>query len=167
MADDRADDRTNGPGSQSNFGVMQERVSNIDRRLSELVDSLEKTNIAVREAAKAIEMASKPKWSIMFAAATLVSGALWAVWTIAVVPISDRVKVIESAYVPEKIHIERWGRQDNQEKEDVARLENEIKNKADSAGINRSMDTLDMEIKQLNRNLGFTEEGGAIPRHRK
>ena len=151
VADDKADAQANGPGSQSNFGVVQERVRNLEQRLGDLASSLKETNVAVRDAARAIEQAGKTKWPILIGVSTVICVITGAVWNIAISPLAERIKVIELSYVPERVHHDRW----EQEDRDRQRLEEEIRGKADGAVIDKTINKLELAIDQLNRDMGF------------
>jgi len=136
----RADAQVDGPSSLTNFGVMQERVANFDRRFAELAASLEKTKVALDKATDAISSLGKPKWSLWLSTGALISLVTGGVWglaiSMAISPISDRVKSLELAsttIVPREMHIEKWA----QAKEDMNRLENEISQRASKDDLNR------------------------------
>lgn len=152
MSDDRADAQVNGSGGPTNFGVVQERVRNLEQRVGELVAAIEKTNEAVHEMAIAIGQAGKTKWGLLIAGATLiclVTAGVWTVvWTLLVSPINDRVIDIKAMAAGSVA----------QERLDVQHLEDELRTKADSAGIEKTIDRLDLSIRQVNRNLGFPAE---------
>lgn len=160
MVDDRADDRSEEQdsfGSQTNFGVIQERVKNIENRLCELAVSLKETNIAVHKAALAIEQVGKTKWGLLIAAATLfclVTGGVWGViWALVLTPINDKAIDLKSMELLLA----------SQERLDVQHLEDELKNKAENVGIEKEMDKLDLRIQQLNKDLGY---GPTVPPQR-
>jgi hypothetical protein len=138
MAEDRADAQMSGPGSQTNFGAVQERVRHFEEKLEDLVDSVKDTNLAVQRLAETVSEAGKTKWGILIAGATLFCIATGAVWTVSISPISERITDLRA-----------------QERLDMQHIEDEIKNKADSAVIDKTIDKLDLRIEQLNKNLGF------------
>jgi hypothetical protein len=136
MDDDRAHAQED--ESQPNFGIVQERVRNFETKLIELVDTVKDTNRSVQKLADSMLDSAKPKWAVWIAAATLFCIVTGAMWTVAINPISER-EIEEAA----------------QERLDIQRLDSELRNKADSSSIEKTIDKLDLRIEQLNKNLGY------------
>ena len=130
-----ADDPVHGMNGQTSFDVLKERVAHIDDRLKEIAKSLEVLNTTINEA-------SKPKWHLLIPGTALLAGFCWYALELIANPIEQRVKVLEMEIVPHDVHVEKWA----QNKEDIERLENEIKGCATKDDMNRLIIDFDQRL---------------------
>jgi hypothetical protein len=125
----KTDDGANGTRTQLNFGVLQERVANFDRRLVELSASLERTNVALNKATEVMASLGKTKWPVLFAGGTLICVVTAGAWGLAISPINDRMKDDRTSV-----------------KESIQRLESEIALKASKDDLNRVIIDVDKRL---------------------
>ena len=125
----------NGDGL-SNFAALRERVNNIDRRLAELVRSIERLNNTIQEA-------GKTKWATITGFAGVTLTALAGMWLLVVIPIKDDIKDIKSLSFSKD---NEAGRESYVDKE-LSRLENGLKDKASKDDLNRLIIEIDRRKK--------------------
>ena len=135
---ERPDDLASGENGagRSNFGALKERVNNIDRRLGELVFSLEKVSFTIQEA-------GKTKWTTITGLASVVFAALAGIWLLVIIPIKDDIKDIRSVAVTRD---NEHGRESYVDKE-LLRFEAELKDKASKDDLNRVIIEIDRRHK--------------------
>lgn len=133
---DKADDNFDGVESRSNFGVVKERVRNLEVRVGELVDALKETNYTLRDATVTMLQATKPDYKAWLSAAALVLTFVVAVASGIWVGIIDPMKVddekhfvrIEAAIAANTDHMVT--------REDFRRMETELEKKVSKSDFN-------------------------------
>ena len=135
MADthDKADANVDGPGSPSNFGVVQERVRNIEIRLGEISEALKETNKTIREASAAMGQFGKPQYSLWIGFLTIFLTVLGAGWFIVIDPLHRDISHLEITSVSREVNIERTNEVDKH----FLRLEHELEGRALKDDLNR------------------------------
>lgn len=124
------------------LGELKQRVLHTEEKLTEIKVELRDLNISIKELNSTIANMGKPKWQVLLGAGTLICLVTGGIWTLVITPLSDRVKAIESTYVPKDTHLERWA----QEKEDLQRIENSIKDRVSKDDFNRLIIDIDKRL---------------------
>lgn len=128
---ERADDK-NGDSGQSNFGALQERVLNIDKRLGDIVDRFDKLTDAIHEV-------GKTKWTTLTGFALVAFTVLGGLWLLVVIPIKDDIKDLRTGTVSKDSDVGRSAYVDKE----MLRLEGALKDKASKDDLNRLIIEID------------------------
>lgn len=115
------------------FVDLKRRVIHAEDRLSEIKSELRELSASVRELNTTIASMGKPHYQTWTAFAGLFCTVSAAVWWLAITPINDRVKWLETSSVPKEVLVEKWAQNDRE----FQRIENEIAARATKDDLNR------------------------------
>lgn len=139
---EKADAPVDGPGSLSNFGVVQERVRNIEIRLGEISEALKETNKTLREATSAMGRLGMPQYGLWIGAGAIFLTISGAVWATVIEPLHREIAHLETSTVPREVNIERMNDVDKH----FLRLEHSLEGMATKDDLNRVIIEIDKRL---------------------
>jgi hypothetical protein len=130
LAEDRLEN------GETAFVDLKRRVIHAEDRLSEIKAELRELNGSLRELNATIANVGKPHYQTWTAFAGLFCTVSAAVWWLAITPINDRLRTLESfatTAVSRDMLVEKWTQTDKE----LQRIENEIAARATKDDLNR------------------------------
>lgn len=131
--------------NNGNVAVLRQRILGAEDKLLDIKSELRDLNLSIKELNAGVMTMGKPKWSIWISAGALLSVVTGAVWGLAIAPLNDRVRMLETAtlaFVPREVYTEKWA----EAKEERTRMENDIAQRVTKDDLNRLIIDIDRRL---------------------
>ncbi len=129
-------------GRASNLGRLEQRVVHTENDVAEIKNGLRSLDMSIKDLNSVIANIGKPQYQIWGVFGTLFCTITAGAWWLAINPINERVRYIESIIVPREVHVEKWAQADRE----TLRLESEIASLATKDDLNRLIIEIDRRL---------------------